>query len=110
VHTIVKLLLEYHANITAKVDDGWTTLHLLVNNLHEDYEGIIALIRLFLDHVADVTAQNKDGWAVLHVLAENLDQKNQEAFQQATLAVIRLLLHMALIAASKRKMVRRHSI
>jgi ankyrin repeat protein len=63
--SVIQLLIEEGADVTAKADDGWTALHLAAQNGHD------AAIELLLERGADVAAKDNDGWTALHLAAQN---------------------------------------
>jgi hypothetical protein len=60
---VVRLLLEYKADVNAKNSDGWTVLRSAASRGHE------AVARLLLEYKADVNAKSSDGWTALHSAA-----------------------------------------
>ena len=58
---VAHMLLESSANVAARSETGWTPLHMVSRKGHVD------VTRLLLEHGADVNAQNRDGSTPLHL-------------------------------------------
>ena len=63
--SVVRLLLEYGADINVRNQKGQTPLHWASSG------GILEVVRLLLEHGADIEAKRDDGLTALQVAAEN---------------------------------------
>jgi len=68
-HTIVQLLINYHANINFKNLNGWTPLHIACQNEQTE------VVRDLLENGAKVNLTTQDSKTALHIACEN-DNKN----------------------------------
>jgi len=60
--SVLRLLLEYGANVNAQSVHGWTPLHVA------SYDGMVEVARLLLEHGADVEAKDDRGITALRVV------------------------------------------
>ena len=64
-YNVVRLLVEHGADVTSKMKDGSTPMHLAVQNGREDHT------RLLLEFGADATVKDKGGSTPLHLAVQN---------------------------------------
>ena len=71
---IIKLLLDYGANVDHESNDNWTALTLSAGNSNRDSN--IETVKLLLNNGANINYKTSDGWTALMISARNSNKES----------------------------------